>query len=404
MIKNDDSITVALSEEEKTFIQEHIRDDVNQLILKYNTAKELEIKKLAAQILARQKGLKKLPEWSKNFDLVFPPPLSIEQASSEATARFKASIVSGHTLVDITGGTGIDHYYFSKRFTQTIYFEHNNEVSETAQLNFTQLGATNITVRHTDSTAYLQAHKVQADWLYADPARRDVKNEKVVLLSDCTPDIIHNLKLLYTTAENLMFKTSPLLDISKAVEELAGITEVYILGAGNECKELVFILNKNNNHPDYKRKVRILDPDGEVIHRIDSSGSEESQAKVNFADPKNFLYEPHAAVLKAGFFNLLCPIFGLDKIAPSSHLYTSERAAMNFPGRIFEVIAICKPDRNEVFKSIGTDKANLTIRNFPGTVQDLRKKLRLKEGGEIYLFATTLANNKKVVIATKKHL
>ncbi len=402
MIKNEDNTLDQLSPNEKAFVQEHIQEDVNHLLLKFGTTKAFDIKKLASQISARQKALKKLPEWYENFNLIFPPALSIEQASSEATAKFKAGILNGELLVDITGGTGIDHYYLSKNFKHTIYIEYIEKICRVAQYNFKILKAKHIQVLCDNSITFLKSATLQADWLYADPARRDSNNNKVVLLSECTPDLIENLALLYKTARNLMFKTSPLLDISKAVKELGGIFQVFIIGSGNECKELLFHLNKDKNVINYQRNVRILNTDGSVISALDYTTQEESEAIVTYSHPTDYLYEPHAAVLKAGFFNILCSKYKIDKLAPSSHLYTSKIMVTDFPGRLFKVVATCKPDRNELYKIIGTDKANISIRNFPSKVQDLRKKLGLKEGGDCYLFATTLADKKKVIVITEK--
>ncbi|CAG4991712.1 hypothetical protein DYBT9275_00816 [Dyadobacter sp. CECT 9275] len=388
--------------DEIEFIRQHIQDDVNQLILRSSIYKNFDIKKLGAQILSRQKAQKKLPEWYDNPVLIFPPPLSIEQSSSEATAKYKSGMIQGRTLMDITGGMGIDSYYLSRSFNKTLYFERNEEVSRCAAYNFEVLKASNISVHTADSIDYIHQKELKSDWIFADPARRGTQQEKVVLLSDCTPDIAASLKTLYAAASNILIKTSPLLDIDLAVKELKGVKEVHIIGLGNECKELLFVLDQENNQPDFLRKVRVLDSRGDTLAAMDFSAASEQQALPCFSDPLSFLYEPHAAVLKAGFYRLTATHFNLNKLAASSHLYTSENCVPNFPGRVFEILAVCKPDIREITKYIGGDKANLTIRNFPGTVHDLRKKWRLKEGGDFYLFATTLTSLKRVVIVTRK--
>ncbi|PWJ58197.1 RNA cap guanine-N2 methyltransferase [Dyadobacter jejuensis] len=393
---------ITLTPTEKDFIQSHLTIDINELILKAHTFPHLNIRKLGQQILARQKAKKKLPEWYANDSLVFPPALSIEQASSEAAARFKASLMSGSTLLDITGGTGIDHFYMSQGFDRSYYCEINPEVSQVAAHNFNVLMATQTTVFHGDFLTFVKEFSEPVDWIYADPARRGTQKEKVVRLTDCTPDILAHLPVLFAQAPNILLKTSPLLDITGAVKALGCVSEVYAIGLGNECKELLFVLRRDTLQQDPIRKVRLLDQEGKAMASLDFNMHDEQQALIAYKDPQRYLYEPHAALLKGGAFRMLGPKFEVGKLAPSSHLYTSESLAEGFPGRSFEILEVCKPDAKELKKHLPTGQANVTIRNFPGTVNDLRKKLRLKEGGDTYLFATTLSNHKKVVLVTKK--
>ncbi|KAA0989461.1 THUMP-like domain-containing protein [Dyadobacter aurulentus] len=391
-----------LSEPEIAFINNHRHENAGQLILKANQFKGLDIKKLAAQILSRQKAAKKLPGWYANEKLIFPPALSVEQCSSEATARYKASLVSGETLADITGGMGVDCFYMSRKFGRVHYFEMQEAVAATAGHNFKQLGAENITVHNADSLAKLQADQPAVDWIYADPARRNEQREKVVLLSDCTPDIVSNQRLLFEYAPNILLKTSPLLDIDLASRELENLKEVYVIGYEQECKELLFVLDRDQEHSRFTIKVRILDDQGVALKSLDFDRETERDAAVTYSEPLHYLYEPHAAVLKAGAFKTVCERYALNKLAVNSQLYTSEILVGDFPGRSFKITAVCKPDIREISKHIGGNKANLTIRNFPATTEDLRKKWKLKEGGEYYLFATTLSDNSRVVIVTTK--
>lgn len=393
---------IGLSEEELAFIKQHLQDDVNQLILKSSQFKGIDVKKLAGQILSRQKALKKLPEWSTNDQLIFPPALSVEQCSSEATARYKASVISGKKLIDITGGMGVDSYYMSQQFDETNYYEQQQEVAKTAEYNFNILKAKNIQVHCENSLSALQKSDSHADWIYADPARRDVNKDKVVRLADCTPDIVSNLDLLLNIAPNILLKTSPLLDIDLAVKELKNVKEVHITGYDQECKELLFHINRNHHSDDFQLKVRILNVQGEILQLLDFDRNLERATNIPYSYPLSYLYEPHAAVLKAGAFKVLGSLFNVNKLAVSSHLYTSQDPVTNFPGRAFEVVGICKPDINEILHYIKDNKANLTLRNFPAKIHDLRKKWRLKEGGDFYLFATTLFDNKKIIIVAKK--
>lgn len=391
-----------LSDTELTFIKNHIQDDVNHLILKSSQFKGIDVKKLAAQILSRQKASKKLPEWSANEKLIFPPALSVEQSSSEAAARYKASVVSGNKLIDITGGMGVDCYYMSQNFNQTTYYEQQAEVAATAAYNFNLLNAKNISVTHDDSLLALLKNNSQADWIYADPARRDNNQEKVVRLSHCTPDIITNLDLLLNSAPNILLKTSPLLDIDLAVKELKNVKEVHIIGYEHECKELLFVINRDHQSDIYQLKICILNASGVVTQSLIFDRNMERMSEISYSYPLSYLYEPHAAVLKAGAFKIPGRLFGINKLAVSSHLYTSEHHVANFPGRTFKIVGVCKPDIQEILKFIKDNKANLTLRNFPAKIHDLRKKWRLKEGGDFYLFATTLYDSKKVIIVTQK--
>lgn len=401
VLTNKNASETGFTEAELAFIQKHINDDVTKLILKSAQFKDLDVKKLAGQILSRQKASKKLPEWAAIEKLIFPPSLSVEQSSSEATAKYKSSLIEGKTLIDITGGMGVDSFYLSKNFEKTHYFEQQEEVAKTAEYNFGLLSANNIEVHNADSIEGIQQNNLQADWIYADPARRDANKQKVVLLSDCAPDVKFHLPELFKHASNVLLKTSPLLDIDLAAQELKSVREIHVIGYEQECKELLFNINETFNE-DFLIKARVINPAGEAIHKLDFTRNQEREAVIEFSEPLSYLYEPHPAVLKAGAFKYLCVAFDVKKLAAHSHLYTSENLVSDFPGRTFEVTAVCKPDAKEIGQYVPDNKANLTNRNFPAKIDDLRKKWRLKEGGDIYLFATTLFNQKKTVVVTKK--
>jgi 16S rRNA G966 N2-methylase RsmD len=390
-----------LTAAETAFIREHLHDNPGELILKAGKFKGLDVKKLAGQIQSRQKALKKLPEWSANESLIFPPALSVEQCSSEATAHYKAGVVSGNTLIDITGGMGIDCYYMSRSFSKVHYFEQQPEVASTAAYNFTQLGASRIHV-HTGESLHALQDGLTADWLYADPARRDANKEKVIRLADCAPDVAGNSALLLNAAPNILIKTSPLLDIDLASKELQKLKEVHVIGYEQECKELLFVLDREMPEQDFKIRVLIINSAGWPVHQLDFDREEERDASVTYSKPLGCLYEPHAAVLKAGAFKTLCRRFNVQKLAVHSQLYTSEDLVNGFPGRSFQIVAVCKPDIREISQHIPGDKANITTRNFPAKPEELRKKWKLKDGGDHYLFATTLADQTKVVIVCVK--
>ncbi|MPR36170.1 THUMP-like domain-containing protein [Salmonirosea aquatica] len=393
-----------LTDGERAFIREHLHDDVPKLLLQKHNPADLDLGKLAGQITARQKARHKLPSWYANDRLLFPPPLSVEQGSSEATARFKASLVSGRKLIDITGGMGVDCFYMSAHFEQTTYFDQLETVAQAAAYNFAQLGVSNrIEVRGEEAIATLDRQPETADWIYADPARRDERQRKVAQLADCTPDLTQVLPVLFRASPNILIKTAPLLDIDLAIAQLQSVREVHVIGLEGECKEVLYTLERGYPRgQEVPIRVRLLNAEGTPLALFDFTRGQEAAVTAQFGEPETYLYEPHAALLKAGAFKTIATQYGLTKLAPHTHLYTSTRWIPDFPGRGFEVVAVCKPNARELAAFVPQGKANLTLRNFPGKIDDLRKKWRLKEGGDVYLFAAELSDTRKVVIVTRK--
>lgn len=390
-----------LTNQEKTFIREHILDDISKLLLQAGKFKGLETRKLILQIEARQKARYKLPDWYQNDDLIFPPPLSVEQCSSEATARYKASLVNGNRLVDGSGGMGVDCYYMSQRFDEAVYIERQSEVADSARANFESLNAT-IKVVNDDLMNWLKTDAVAADWLYLDPARRDDEKRKVVLLQDCSPDVAGNLDLFLDYFSKVLIKTSPLLDIDLTIKTLRHVREVHIVGLGDECKEVLYQIDVTTKVVEPMITAVILSTDGQVRSSFRATRSVETSAEVVYGEPEQFLYEPHAVVLKAGAFRSIASRYNLKKLAINSHLYTSDTWIPDFPGRGFRITGTCRPNEKELRPFVPEGKANLTLRNFPAKIDDLRKKWRLREGGAIYLFATTLHSGQTTLIITEK--
>ncbi|TDB67958.1 THUMP-like domain-containing protein [Arundinibacter roseus] len=391
----------ALSKEDQAFISKHIQEDTSALLLRHQAMPG--IRMLVGQIAARQKARKKLPEWYANPALIFPPPLSVEQSSSETTARFKATLCHGNCLIDTTGGMGVDCYYMSKVFEKVIYLENQPQVAHTAAHNFGALGATKITVCAENAVDYLNQTNATADVIYSDPARRDGLQRKIAQLNDCTPDLTKVLPTLLRAAPLILVKTAPLLDIDQAISQLAHVRDVYVIGLDGECKEVLYFLDAQKRmSTDIPIRVRVLFPDAQVQHAFDFTRGEEQHVTTTFSDPQSFLYEPHPALLKSGAFKTVAERFGLAKLAQHTHLYTSRHFVADFPGRSFEIRAVCKPNAREIAAYVPDGKANLTVRNFPAKTDDLRKKWRLKEGGDTYLFAAELKNSQKVVIITRK--
>lgn len=389
---------MTLSDDQIAFIERHIQAVPAALSLKYGKAKSFEI----SQIEARQKAKLKLPMWYSIPHLLFPPAVSVEQSSSELTAHYKASLVDGQCMIDATGGMGIDTFYFAKHCQKVTYVEQNEALVECARHNFDVLKANNIDCIHANSLDFLGqlAHKV--DWLYLDPARRATDNHRVFELQDCTPDVVTHLLLLQSVAKRVLIKVSPLLDIKQTLDILPTITKVHVVAVDNECKELLLELH-GTDAPAAHCLVRTINFKNDGSQQIfEFEWKNEANAAVTFLPPQRYVYEPNVAVLKAGAFKLVANNYQLAKIAPHSHLYTSEALQEGFPGRIFEVKAIIKIDRKVLMAYLPEGKANLTLRNFPTTTDELRKKLKLKEGGDVYLLATTLSNGDKRLLVCKK--
>lgn len=402
---------IFLTSREQVFIQEHLYDDPHTLLLRHSESGDIRLKIVAAQLIARQKARTKLPNWHHNTELVFPPALSVEQASSERTAAYKASIIAKNRdkvslLIDLTGGMGVDSLAFSRQADQVIYVEQQPDLAELASFNLSKLGGNNITFHPgTDATQFLTGFSGKADWIYLDPARRDQQGGKVVRLEDCEPNMLDWYRAtdptgFRTKAVSVLLKTSPMIDIESVVQQLPDVAAIHIVSVDNECKEVLFVLTPTDK-PDIEVmtvNLRSTGPDETFNFRR----NEEKTAHVQFSDPMRYLYEPNASILKAGAFRIVAERLGLQKIAPNSHLYTSDQLFPDFPGRSFEMMGSCKPDRKEVHFFCPEKKANLSVRNFPESAENLRKKLSLNAGGDLYLFATTLFDRKKRILITRK--
>jgi 16S rRNA G966 N2-methylase RsmD len=414
-------MTSPLSEAEKSFIKSHQNDEVTTLLLQAKKYLNLNIPDLVLQIKARQKAKIKLPEWFENEGVIFPKMLSVEQSSSEITAKFKASLVSGEMLIDLTGGMGVDIAYMSKNFKKAIYFEQNADLLNVTKYNFEQLGIENVEFVEGNSGEELKDLGVDGKkgntWIYLDPHRRDDTGSKVVRLQDCEPNILKIKDLLLKYTDHILLKASPMLDIDLAISDLGNVSQVYVVAVENEVKEVLFHINNTRSDDSKTLKTDTSDYHLTTTNEVTLNAvnlsktnsttlsftkSEEKNASIKLGSPKQYLYEPNAAIMKSGAFRFIAQHFDLQKIAPHSHLYTSEELVENFQGRIFKIIAVCKLDKKEISKHLTDKKANITIRNFPLTVQQIRDKLKLSDGGNEYLFATTDAQNQKIVIVCRK--
>lgn len=430
--------------EQKQFILAHEREDIRETALRFMRD---DMSLLLAQIAGRQMMEKKIPSWYAERDIVYPPHLSLEQSSSEFTARYKASLVLGgnhslpgtaataptntgevansgsieceieeckiETFADLTGGMGVDFSFLSPYFREAIYVEQNKELCRIAEHNFSRLGLKNVSIHYTGAEAFLK-ETASFDLIYLDPARRDDSGQKVFRIEDCSPDILEIKSLLLEKSSRIMVKYSPMLDISLAVKRLNCVSEVHVVSVDNECKELLFLLSKTV--VDGTEEEPVKEPVDEpllVAVNLKRSGEKESFAftplqerdcRISYAGGLGrYLYEPNASILKAGAFKSVAGAYHLQKLHINSHLYTSDEFVAGFPGRIFKVEAFFLPN-NRNLKSFlrETKKANITVRNFPMTVAEIRRKTGLQEGGDVYLFATTLSGEKKVWIVCEK--
>ena len=380
----------------RQFIQEHLHDDVRELALKYRNA-EVDMALALRQIEARQLLQKKVPSWSDNEELLFPAHLSIEQCSSEATAQYKASLLHGQTFVDLTGGLGVDCFFISQNFEHADYVELNPELCELAKHNYSVL-AGDIAVNNESAGSYL-GHCNPVDCIFLDPARRDTYGRKIVNIADCTPNVIELQKLLLSKAKRVMVKLSPMLDISLALKELHHVNEVHIVAVANECKELLFILEPDFNGEPVFTCINLQSNQPSISF----AQAEEKNASPHLAkEVGRYLYEPNAAVMKGGCYKLLTQRFDIQKLHCNSHLYTSKELIDGFPGRIFEVDDWAVYGKKAKMMLAGVEQASIAVRNFPLSVAELRKALKIADGDEVFLFATTVSGEQKVIISARK--
>lgn len=395
-----------LKPETRDFILRHADDDIRQLALQGSRFPQVEMTEALNQIAARQTARIKLPAWWKHADIRFPKHLSMEQCSSEMTARYKANIVPEEIvdgrLADLSGGLGVDFYHLAMRMSEATYVEKQDELCELARHNFPLLGLKNARIIQGDSTELLSTLASQ-DLLFIDPARRDCTGKKVFAISDCEPDIAAIQQLLLAKSKWVMVKLSPMLDIAQTLSLLPHTQEVHIVAVNGECKELLLLLTSE------------ADSDQAIVHCINLPANEnepfpdafkftineEANAICSYAnEPDTYLYEPDASILKGGAYRIVAQRYGLKKLHPNSHLYTTSHLVKEFPGRTFTVCSYGGFSKKELREL--PSKANVSIRNFPAKVEELKKKLKITDGGDDFLFATTFYNGEKKWIKCRK--
>ena len=396
------------------FITKNVDADVRQLAL--NGSADVDMPFALDQISGRQTARQKLPSWSAVDGLLYPPRISMEQCSSELTARYKAQILGdGSRIVDLTGGFGVDISFIAPQFSESVYVERQAMLCDIACHNFKLLGL-NTCVVCADGIDYLHQMK-ETDVIYIDPARRDTVGKRTYAIEDCTPNILEIRDEMLDKADRVMIKLSPMLDWRKAVSDIGEewVSEVHIVAVNNECKELLVIIDKRK--AEYGRcqltTINILADGTSQQFTITQHLSPNTQHPTPIPQhpspitqhptPNTFLYEPNAAIMKAGCYAELAETFGVTAIAANSHLFVAKELIDDFPGRKFVVDDITSLNKHEIKTRLkGLTHANITVRNFPVNAVQLRKRLKLKEGGSTYLFATTLYDGQHVLIVTHK--
>ncbi len=385
-----------LSSDLKEFINKNLKQDINSLALKKNPFPDYEWSWILNQIQSKQKAEKKLPTWFSNEDVIFPSTLSIEQTSSETLAKFKSELISGEKLIDLTGGFGVDDYYFAKRFKKVVHCEFQEDLSAIVQHNFKVMNVDNIETISGDSISHLEQSTEKFDWIYIDPARRDDKKTKVFLLKDCTPNVVELQEFLFEKSDNILIKVAPLLDISSILNELVNVKTIYAIGLHNEVKELLIVLQKG--FIDQPELIAVNISNNGTIHHDTFSLNDTIDSQMS--NPLNYLYEPFSSYLKTGAYNRVAQVFNVSKLHKHSHLYTSDEL-VDFPGRCFKIEQVISYNKKDI-KYLENTKANVTTRNFPLKVEEIRKKHKIKDGGDSYVFFTTDLNNDKIVVICKK--
>ncbi len=373
------------------FIKTYQSKNIIDLILKGSPFPQIPIQELANQIECRLKCKDKLPTWYKMDNIYYPSKISIEQTSSEITAKYKADLISGNTIIDITGGFGVDAYYFSKKFNNVTHCEINKELSNIVEYNKKILKLENIETYAEDGIEYLKQTSKTFDYIYVDPSRRNDEKGKVFLLKDCLPNLPEHLDFLFSKTDKILIKNSPMLDITQGINELQFVKTIHIIAINNEVKELLFLLEKGYNDKIKIKTINIKKGEKQLFEFY-----YKDTANVNYQLPLQYLYEPNTAILKSGGFNHLSEQLNIFKLHKHTHLYTSDKL-VDFPGRRFKIDRLIVYNKKELKKVFKENKANITTRNFPKHVEQLRKETKLKEGGEHYLFFTRDINDKNIV-------
>ncbi len=384
----------------QNFIHEHENADIRDLALKTSPNPAWPYPLILDQIKARQKAKIKIPEWLNHEEIIFPPADTLEQASSSATARYKANLFKGKTFADLTGGAGIDSWAMLKNFGHATIIDNNKNASSRIEYNMGVLGFKNKAIVHTADAEDFITSMDKTDLILIDPQRRDSSKKGLYALEDCSPNVLNLLSTLKEKSSTIVLKTSPMLDINQGIEKLGCVSHVHIIEWQGDCKEVLYIMTPSNQPDEIPITAVKLNGNDQATHSMTFTRQAEANAPIPLSEPLKYLYEPGPAFLKAGGFKSICAQYGVKKLHPHTHLYTSKTPIQDFPGRSFEILNIYPVQA----KALPFDKINLSVRGFPMDVNTLKKKLKLKDGGDETLFACTLNNDKHALIHTKKQI
>ena len=424
------------------FIREYRERDIRQLALQANRFPDVDMPYALDQIQGWQIVRRKLPKWAACDGVIFPPHLSMEQCSSEPTAQYKLNLAMEWTsrvesselrvenselstqncrrqqfktqnstiktstrMTDLTGGFGVDFSFTSCAFAAATYVERNEQLCRIVDHNLPLLGLDNVTVVCADAVEYLATLEPQT-MLFLDPARRDEHGAKTVMLADCTPDVVQLLPKLLEKSRFTILKLSPMLDWHKAVDDLQGtVREVHIVSVGGECKELLLVLSTvvESELKVYCADLSTASGSSSLFVYTPGSSAPVANSKLKTQNSK-FVHEPNASIMKAGCFDELAAAYGVSPVSRNSHLFLSDEPIEDFPGRSFVVERVTTMNKSELRKAlVGVEKANIATRNFPLSVAELRKRLKLKDGGDVYIFATTTAEGEHLLLISRKY-
>lgn len=386
-----------LNTEVQDFIDKSLDRDISKLALEKNPFPDMDWFMILNQIEAKSKSKSKLPTWFSAKNIIYPTKVSIEQTSSEGAAAYKASLVSGETLIDITGGFGIDAFYFSKKIKSITHCEIDSTLSKIVKHNFDVFNINNIVCHTGNSSDILANLQVSWDWIYVDPSRRNSHKNKVFLLKDCEPNIVENLDFYFKFSKSILLKTAPLLDITAGLQVLKNVKEIHIVAINNEVKELLWVIEK-----DFLKGVQIktIHFNKEKIDLFDFEMAQNNNVAI-FEMPQQYLYEPNSAIMKSGGFNAVSQQFGLSKLHKHTHLYTAKKN-IDFPGRIFKIDKNLPFNKDVMKQYFEKKQANISCRNFPENVENVRKKWKIKDGGNQFLFFTTNYKDEKIILVCSK--
>ena len=386
-----------LQPEIQEFINSNLDVDISKLALKKNPFPNANWIEVLNQISAKKKAKEKLPTFFNTTNIIYPSKISVEQTSSEQTALYKSTLLTGDSSIDLTGGFGVDDYYFSKKMKSVIHCEINPELSEIVAHNFKELEVKNISCIQGDSSETLEKLNQKFSWIYIDPSRRNDVKGKVFMLKDCLPNVPDLLNFYFKFSDNILIKTAPILDISDGLSELKNVKTIHIVALENEVKELLWEISKDYSGEIQIKTVNILKERKSIFNFILNDITD----NLNYSLPKKYLFEPNSAIMKSGGFDYVSSQFNLGKLHPHSHLYTHDEI-IDFPGRIFKIEKTISYTKQDMKLHLKNQSVNITTRNFPDSVENIRKKWKIKDGGNRYCFFTTDLNNNKIVLICAK--